>query len=114
MHDTRSGINLAVAIPWILTLVTALVGIWQFTVQQGQANRQPFLQKQLDLAFLASETTIKLATLTDPADWEKARLYFWISYWGPLSVVEDPKVESAMVPLGHLSFLRNPRQVKVT
>jgi len=63
MHDTRSGINLAVAIPWILTLVTALVGIWQFTVQQGQANRQPFLQKQLDLAFLASETTIKLATL---------------------------------------------------
>jgi hypothetical protein len=96
MHDTRSGINLAVAIPWILTLVTALVGIWQFTVQQGQANRQPFLQKQLDLAFLASETTIKLATLTDPADWE------------------NPKVESAMVALGHLSFLRNPRQVKVT
>jgi hypothetical protein len=96
------GVNLAVVIPWILTLVTALVGIWQFTVQQSQANRQPFLQKQLELAFQASETVSKLAILTEPSEWEKARLSFWTLYWGPLSVVEDPKVEAAMVELGHL------------
>ena len=98
----QSGFSFAVVVPWILTLATALVGIWQFTVQQSQTNRQPFLQKQLELAFQASETASRLATVTDPAEWEKARLTFWLLYWGPLSVVEDPKVESAMVAFGTL------------
>jgi hypothetical protein len=47
--------NLTVVIPWILTLLTAVLGIWQFTAQQRQANRQPFLQKQLELSFQATE-----------------------------------------------------------
>jgi hypothetical protein len=97
-----NGFNIAIVVPWILTLATALVGIWQFTVQQSQANRQLFLQKQLELAFQASETASRLATVTDPADWEKARLNFWMLYWGPLSVVEDPQVETAMVDFGKL------------
>jgi hypothetical protein len=102
MRTQPTGINVAIVVPWILTLATALVGIWQFTVQQSQGNRQPFLQKQLELAFQASETTSRLATVTDPADWEKARLNFWVLYWGPLSVVEDPRVEQAMVDIGKL------------
>ena len=92
--------NFSVVIPWILGALTVGVGIWQFSVQQGQANRQPFLQKQLELCFQATETAGRLATETYPAEWEKARLTFWRLYWGPLSVVEDRAVEGAMVELG--------------
>jgi hypothetical protein len=38
----QSAINLTLAIPWILTLVTVAVGIWQFTAQQEQATQTPF------------------------------------------------------------------------
>jgi hypothetical protein len=96
------NINLTVVIPWLLTLLTAGVGIWQFTFQQQQANRTPFLQKQLELSFLASETASRLATETNPEEWEKARTTFWRLYWGPLSVVEDRRVEAAMVNFGKL------------
>jgi|HubBroStandDraft_4_1064222.scaffolds.fasta_scaffold66332_2 hypothetical protein len=98
--------NLPTAGPWLATLVTAtltaLVGIWQFRSQRQQSNRQPFLQKQLDLCFEASETAARLATETNKDEWEKARLTFWRLYWGTLSIVEDPKVEVAMLELGGL------------
>jgi hypothetical protein len=92
--------------PWVVTALTAVVtagfGIWQFTVQQRQANRLPFLQKQLELCFQATDTVSRLASETDPAEWEKARQAFWQLYWGPLSIVEDRAVESAMVHIGRL------------
>jgi hypothetical protein len=97
-----SQLNLTVVIPWLLTLLTALTGIWQFTAQQRQANRQPFLQKQLELSFQATETAGRLASETNPIEWEKARITFWQLYWGPLSIVENPAVEGAMVDLGRL------------
>jgi hypothetical protein len=102
MDGQQTGLSLTIVIPWLLTIATAGIGIFQFTAQQTQANRQPFLQKQLDLAFRASETASKLATVSDPSDWEKVRLDFWELYWGPLSVVEDPAVETAMVKMGAL------------
>ena len=98
----QTAFGLSVIIPWILTLVRAATGIWQFTVQQSQANRQPFLQKQLELGFEATEAAARLATETNPEEWEKARARFWQLYWGPLSVVEDPTVESKMVDFGKL------------
>jgi len=95
-------LNFTVVVPWLLTLLTAALGIWQFSAGQSQANRQPFLQKQLELSFQATETAARLATETDPTEWEKARVTFWRLYWGPLSIVEDPSVEEAMVKLGQL------------
>ena len=94
--------NWSIAVPWFLTVFTAAVGIWQFTAQQRQANRLPFLQRQLELCFQAVETAGRLASETDPTEWEKARVTFWRLYWGPLSIVEDGAVESAMVELGHV------------
>ena len=96
------GVRFAVVIPWLLSVLTVVAGIWQFSAQQKQSNRQPFLQKQLELCFQASETAGRLATETDPAKWEDARLTFWRLYWGPLSIVEDQAVEAAMVDLGKL------------
>ncbi len=97
-----SKTNLAVFIPWVLAFATILVGVWKFTAEQGQANKKPFLEKQLELGFQATETAAKLAVTTDVEEWKKARHTFWLLYWGPLSIVEDPKVEQAMVELGKL------------
>ena len=86
----------------IAAAIVVGVGFWQFTIQQRQANRLPFLQKQLELCFQATETASRLASETDAIEWEKARVTFWRLYWGPLSIVEDQAVESAMVALGRL------------
>jgi hypothetical protein len=84
----------------IISVAVALIGIWQFTEQQEQKNKEQFLLKQLEMSFEASDTVAKLATETDPVKWEEARLKFWRLYWGTLSIVEDREVEAAMVHLG--------------
>lgn len=100
--EGQSTISLTLVIPWILTLAALGVGVWQFLQQQQQKNKEPFLQKQLETCFRASEAAANLAIETDPVEWEKARVVFWRLYWGPLSIVEDRAVEGAMVELGKL------------
>jgi hypothetical protein len=89
-------------IPWLLTLATILIGIWQYGDKQDQISREPFLKEQLDLAFDVSKTVAVLATATDVKVWNEARSHFWMLYWGPLSIVEDQDVESAMIELGEI------------
>jgi hypothetical protein len=89
-------------VPWVLTVATAGIGIWQYADKQAQTNREPFLREQLKLVFEASEAVSKLATLTDAAEWEKARTDFWVLYWGPLGIVEDPAVAKCMIKAGAL------------
>jgi hypothetical protein len=99
-NQMDNKLSVSVIIPWILSIITVAVGLWQFTAQEEHRNKEAFLKSQLDLCFKATESAASLATETDPAEWEKARKEFWQLYWGPLSVVEDPKVEAAMVVLG--------------
>ncbi len=94
------AITVKTAITWALTMGTVLAGIWQFSSQQAQSNRVPFLTEQLKLCFEASDTAARLATETDPTKWEEARKNFWRLYWGTLGIVEDRAVEAAMVKLG--------------
>ncbi|HET9538690.1 MAG TPA: hypothetical protein VFP43_25640 [Mesorhizobium sp.] len=91
-----------VAIPWFLSLVTVAVGIWQYADKQAQANREPFLRKQLDLIFEASDTVSLLANSTNPEAWEKARARFWVLYWGPLGIVEDNRIARCMIEASKL------------
>ncbi len=73
------------------------VGIWQFSedskrradITQFESLR-PFLVKQMELCFQASEAASTLASSTDLENWRRARETFWMLYWGPLSVVERP------------------------
>ena len=89
-------------IPWVLTLVTVSVGIWQFSTEQTQNNRKPFLERQLEVGFEAVNSVSIMATTTDREIWRKARARFWQLYWGELSVVETPEVEASMIRLGEL------------
>ncbi len=91
------------------------VGIWQFSedskrradIAQFESQR-PFLVKQMELCFQASEVASTLASSTNLDNWRRAKETFWMLYWGPLSVVEKPlsgkrgPVEEQMVVLGKL------------
>ncbi len=90
------------AIPWVLSLLAVLVGIWQYADKQAQANREPFLRKQLELIFEASDTVSTLANTTDTEVWKKARTRFWVLYWGPLGIVEDNRIAKCMIEAGKI------------
>jgi hypothetical protein len=74
----------------------------KIVLEQQQANRRPFLQKQLEICFEAVDAASRLATETSATELEIARLKFWRLYWGPLSIVENREVEGAMVALGKI------------
>ena len=81
---------------WTKLAVTAVggtiavgIGLYQYVTTSSQTARQPFLEKQTELCFKASETVARIATTDDPAEWKKSREEFWVLYWGPLAIVED-------------------------
>lgn len=85
----------------LVAAILALAGVvWKSWMEQKQANRRPFLERQLALCFEAIDACSKLATETDITEWSKARSTFWRLYWGPLCVVEDRAVADAMYDVG--------------
>ena len=88
----------------ILTAVIAglalVATIWQFIVGRAQASKEPFLKEQMQLCFRACAAVGAMLSERDSAKWEAARAEFWVLYWGPLCVVEDAAVDSAMEALG--------------
>ena len=89
-------------VPWVLTLATIGIGIWQYVDKTAQANREPFLREQLRFAVETSEVVGRLATTTDADQWEKDRLRFWAIYYGPLAIFENNRVEADMVEAGKI------------
>ncbi len=82
-------------------------GVFQFNAnsrRQAETRRieatKPFLDRQLELYTDATQAAATLATTLDPAQRETAANRFWELYWGELALVEDKRVEAAMVRLG--------------
>lgn len=88
--------KVAVLIPVLLSIVTVVIGVWQFLVQQKAANARPFLEMQLALTFEAADAAAVLATTSDPAKWKAANETFRRLHSGQLRVVEDRGLEKAM------------------
>ena len=95
----------------ILTLVGAVAafiwGAYQFlSTQRNQAETRrieatrPFLDRQLKLYTEATQAAATLATSPSKEDISSAKQRFWSLYWGELALVEDKRVEAAMVQLG--------------
>jgi hypothetical protein len=83
-------------------------GAYEFlATQRGQADTRrieatrPFLDRQLLLYTEATQAAATLATATDAKSLASAEEKFWSLYWGALALVEDKKVEGAMVLLGN-------------
>jgi hypothetical protein len=81
----------------------------KMSVEHLQANRRPFLQKQLEICFEAVDTAARLASETNLKEWQIARTKFWRLYWGVLSIVEDRPVERAMI---HIKNAMPKMQIK--
>jgi hypothetical protein len=79
MLDWSQGQVEAAAIAGLISIIVALgtiaAGIWRSWAEQRQANKRPFLEKQLALCFEAVEATGRLASETDLAEWEKLDLH---------------------------------------
>lgn len=82
-------------------------GVFQFiAAQNAQAETRrieatkPFLERQLKLYTEATQAVATLATSKDADELDAASRKFWSLYWGELALVEDQKVEAAMVQLG--------------
>jgi hypothetical protein len=83
-----------------VALLGVLVGLyWNFRSARA-ARKQPFLLKQLDLCHDASLAAARLASLRDRDQWLDARQRFWELFYGPLSIVEDGQVKTAMEAFG--------------
>ena len=98
---------------WVkaLSLLGAVVafawGVIQFVAsQQAQEETRrieatkPFLERQLRLYTEATQAAATLATSKNRQELDAATKKFWSLYWGELALVEDKRVEAAMVQFG--------------
>ena len=81
----------------LLALMTLGWGVYQYRRSNELAFRKPYWEKLLALYIDATSSVSILASTTNKEDWEKARAEFWRLYYGPLCLVENKEVESAMV-----------------
>ena len=82
-------------------------GVIQFIASQNaQAETRrieatkPFLERQLKLYTEATLAAATLATSKKADELDTATRKFWSLYWGELALVEDKRVEAAMVKFG--------------
>jgi apolipoprotein N-acyltransferase len=98
---------------WIkaLSVLGAVVafgwGVFQFVATQDAREEtrrieatKPFLERQLKLYTEATQAAATLATSKNAEELDTANERFWSLYWGELALVEDEKVEAAMVQFG--------------
>lgn len=63
---------------------------------------KPFLDRQLTLYTRATRAAAIIGTSRDEKELETAIKCFWQLYWGELAMVENPKVEAAMIAMREL------------
>ena len=74
---------------------------YEFQVKVAEFEaRKPFYSKQLDLCLEAAGAAATIAVTKDPKKKQEALENFWRLYWGPLGMVENQGVATAMVSYG--------------
>lgn len=94
-HRTHDSIT-----KWLTLIAIACGGIyalWQYGDVVEKEFRKPFWEKQLHYYFKASDSASVLATSCNEAELEVAKAEFYKLFYGPLAIVEDDRVERAMV-----------------
>lgn len=89
-------------------VVTFAWGVYQFFLNQrlqAETRRieatKPFLDRQLKLYTEATQAAATIATSDSEDEVTAAHKRFWSLYWGELALVEDKRVEAAMVQIGN-------------
>ena len=78
-------------------IIGGAVGLWKYSDSVENQFRKPLWEKQIALYFDATSAAATLASSSDPQTLQDAENRFWVLYYGPLALVEDKDVESAMV-----------------
>ena len=86
-------------VPTAVAVAALVVGFVQYIATSSLSARQPFLEKQTELCLRASEHAARLASTQDREQWEKSREEFWMLYYGPLAVVEEPGTKGGVVEM---------------
>lgn len=81
-----------------MTFLAVVIGVWQYRRNSERDFIKPVREAQLKLFQEASSAAAQLATLPrNSAEWKKSRDEFLRLFYGPLAIVEDRDVESAMI-----------------
>jgi hypothetical protein len=83
-----------------IVLVLAAVALWvvyKFFVQSVQNAAQKYYEFKLELCQEAANISAKISTSNDPNEIRKSVARFDELYWGDLVLVEDVRLEIAMV-----------------
>jgi hypothetical protein len=91
------GIKLITA---VLAIIGAGMGLWKYFDAAEKEFRKPYWERQISFYFQATSSAAILATSHDQKTLKEAEAKFWELYWGPLALVEDRRVEAAMVRYG--------------
>jgi hypothetical protein len=89
-------------------IIGGFIGLWKYFDTSKKEFRKPYWERQLTLYFEVTAAAATLATIDsnelDPYDREKLRREaqekFWQLYYGPLEIVTDDDVTSAVVEVG--------------
>ena len=94
----------------IVALLGATVGLFQYRSSQAQAQAKLWMERKSlqftyskaksELFAQAARAAATMATSSSAPDVQKAIEEFWLLYWGPLTLIEGPEVEAAMVSIG--------------
>ena len=93
----------------ITAISTVAISAFVFLTQRVQSiqdfereTKRPFIEQQFKLYGEAVAVASRLARAAEEGQWPPVKdLHrFWTLYWGPLAMVEDSRVEEAMVIFG--------------
>jgi len=85
----------------VMFVVTTILTAFKDAETRRLTARTPFLNRQLELYLEATKVAAKFAVSdVSPSDAAQSKQRFWELYWGELPLVEDRRVENAMVCLG--------------
>ena len=115
--------NIETTVKIVSTLVAVATFAWgviQFTASQAQQAEtrrieatKPFLERQLAMYTEATRLASTIATTSDEKKKAEALDRYWSLYWGELALVEDARVEGAMVKFGEaLNAKADPEKIR--
>jgi hypothetical protein len=97
----------------VITIVTISIGLLQYYYTKRQEFLSKFWEKRYELYSEASRVAARIAVYMEPPSSTPKNMSedvgighrndvdrFWELYWGPMSIIEDLKVRTAMINFG--------------
>lgn len=89
-------------IPFIITIVTISIGIYQYWDKKNQDYRKQIWEERKQLYFKVTEIASKIAILESIDNSLEERRTFWTLFYGQLAIIENQGVVNAMINYGDL------------